>query len=96
MSVLAKHKITGKLALVTEGQLKVDDNLVRATAEDRQSERAEAQIRVFGHTDVRERKTSPSSAWTKAELLAYAEHKKISVDDSITKAELLKALQEEG
>lgn len=94
MSVLAKHKITGRLALVTEGQLKVDKNLVLATEEDRQTQRKEDQLRVFGHTDIVERSTTPSESWTKSELMAYARHKKLEVDNSFTKAELLEALRE--
>lgn len=94
MGVLAKHKITGQLALVTEGQLKVDKNLVLATEEDRLTEQRESQIRVFGHSNIKDRSPLPSGSWTKAELIAYAQNKKIEVDDSFTKAQLLEALQE--
>ena len=94
MGVLAKHTITGKLAVVSEGLLKVDENLVLATEEEALEAKNLEHIRVFGHTNTKDRDTTPSASWTRARLVKYAQHKKIEVDDSITKAELLKALQE--
>ena len=95
MGVLAKHKITGKIAYVSEGTLAHNDSLVKASKEDIQAETRAEFIRVFGYEpDKSERNTEPNSSWTKADLLAYAEGKKLSVDDSFTKAELLEALQE--
>lgn len=94
MSVQAKHKITGKIMLVTDGQFKVDDNLIRATGNDLKAFKEESQLRVFGRKDVATRNTSPNPSWTKKQLIAYCQNKKIEVDDSFTKAELLRALQE--
>lgn len=95
MGVLAKHKITGKIAYVTEGTLAQNEHLVKATEAEVLEEKRLEHIRVFGYEpESLEPVAVPNSTWTKAELLAYAESKKLSVDESITKAELLEALRE--
>lgn len=95
MGVLAKHKITGKIAYVTEGTLAQNEHLVKASEAEVLEEKRLEHIRVFGYEpDSLEPEAVPNSSWTKAELLAYADSKKLSVDESITKAELLEALRE--
>lgn len=95
MGVLAKHKITGKIAYVSDGTLKHNEHLVKATEEEILEEKRLEHLRVFGYApDKVESESLPNSTWTKADLLAYADSKKLSVDDSFTKAELLEALRE--
>lgn len=101
MPILAKHKITGLIAPVSQGLLDANDNLVEATEQDIADAKRNAEIRVFGApTDgaVPEQLTNPKpdKSWSKADLIAYAEGRKVSVDESMTKAELLAALTYEG
>lgn len=95
MGILAKHKITGKVAVVSEGNLKANPNLIPATEEEIDASKRADYMRVFGYVpDVIPAESKPNSSWTKADLISYAEGKKISVDESMTKAELLEALEE--
>lgn len=100
MAVLAKHDLTGKVALVSEGDLRNNPHLSKASKSDAEQVQKERQIKVYGRelgstgelpNDVT---ATPDETWTKAELVAFAEHKKIEVDKSVTKAELVKALTE--
>lgn len=100
MAVLAIHKLTGKIAEVSQGLLDSNENLTLATAEDIAEAKRLKEIKVYG-TELSDSGDLPAevlgipdSSWTKAELIAYAEHKKISVDDSFTKAEILEAILE--
>ena len=101
MTILAKHKLTGLIAPVSQGMLDASEYLVAATDQDIADAKRQAEIRVFGEPTggtVPETltKPKPDSTWTKAELIAYAEGRKISVDESMTKAEIIAALTDEG
>lgn len=102
MAIAAIHKITGQIALVSEGLLAANENLERASKEQIAQVQKEREIRVYGTTLApsgelpAEVLGEPHEGWSKAELIAYAEHHKIDVDKSNTKAELLKAFDAEG
>lgn len=97
MAVYAKHKITGKIASVSQALLDSSENLVLATEADLKADREARELKVFGYVlDKPEPATEPkpNKSWTRKQLVALAQHKKIEVDDSITKEELLVALTE--
>lgn len=97
MAVYAKHKITGKIALVSQSLLDSSENLILATDSDIDAVREAKEIKVFGYVlDAPKPATDPvpDKSWTKAQLIAYAQHKKLEVDDSFTKDELLTAFTE--
>lgn len=98
MGVKAIHEITGKIAVVSEGNLAANPYLRVATDAEIKAEKEASQVRVFGHVLqeglVPEVPEVPNEKWTRSRLVAYAAHKKIEVDESLTKAELLKALTE--
>lgn len=97
MAVYAKHKITGKIALVSEALLDSSENLIVATDSDIDAVREAKEIKVFGYVlDAPKPRVEPTpdKSWAKAQLIAFAQHKKLEVDDSFTKDELLKALTE--
>lgn len=101
MTVLAKNKITGLIAPVSQGMIDANDNLVVATEKDIADAKREREILVFGEPTggvVPETLTNPKPdmSWSKADIIAYLENKKISVDESMTKAELLATLTDEG
>lgn len=98
--VLAKHKITGLIAKVSAGTLAASTYLTPATAQDIADVKRSNEIRVFGApTDgaVPETLTDPKpdKFWSKADLIAYAEGRKVSLDENMTKAEILTALEAE-
>ena len=95
--ILAKHKITGLIAKVSAGTLTASAYLTPATKADVDELKRSNEIRVFGAPTngvVPETLTDPKpdKTWTKAELIAFAEGRKISVDESMTKADILAAL----
>lgn len=97
--VKAKHKITGLIADVSEGNLAVNPNLVIATESDINEARVAKEIKVFGAqltpTDTVAEKSTPDATWTKSQLIALAQHRKVDVDPgAMTKAELLAALSD--
>lgn len=95
MIVLTKHKVTGKLAHVSEAELAHNANLEPATDADVEAIRKAREIKVYGHElGLKPAPRTPDMTWSKAELIALAQHRKIEVDDSITKAELVEALTE--
>lgn len=95
MAVLARNVITGLIGLVGEGNLEVDPNLVRATEEEIAEAKALKHLEVFGYLpDSEPTPDPPSLKWSRERLLALASSKKIEVDDSITKRELVAALTE--
>jgi len=97
MAVYAKHKITGKIAAVSQALLDSDENLTLATEADMSADREAREIKVFGYAldkPAPATEPKPNKSWTRKQLIAYAQHKKIEVDDSITKDELLAALTE--
>lgn len=97
MAVYAKHKITGKIASVSQALLDSDENLVLATEDDLVADREARELKVFGYVlnqPAPATEPVPNKSWTKKQLIAYAQHKKIDVDDSFTKEELLAAFTE--
>lgn len=94
MAVLAKHKVTGLISYVSEGNLAVNPNLEAASKEEILEEKRVRHIKVFGYPPADVVEQVPSMEWSKERLLALASSKKIEVDDSITKRELVKALTE--
>ncbi len=97
MAVYAKHKITGKIASVSEALLESNENLELATEADLVADREAQEIKVFGYLldkPVPATEPVPDKSWTKKQLLAYAQHKRIEVDESFTKDELLAAFTE--
>lgn len=100
MGVKAIHEVTGKIAVVTEGNLKANPYLRVATEKEIQDADEARQIEVFGYVLPKSGKAvvaepeEPNERWTRANLIAYAANKKIDVDEGLTKAELLKALTE--
>lgn len=97
MAVYAKHKITGKIASVSQALLDSDENLTLATEDDLVADREAREIKVFGYVlnqPAPATEPVPNMSWTKKQLIAYAQHKKIEVDDSFTKEELLAAFTE--
>ena len=97
MAVYAKHKVTGQIASVSQALLDSSDNLVLATEEDLAADREAREIKVFGYAlnkPAPETEPKPDKSWTKKQLIAYAQHKKIEVDESFTKDELLAAFTE--
>lgn len=97
MAVYAKHKITGKIASVSQALLDSDENLTLATEADLSADREAREIKVFGYAlnkPAPAEEPTPDKSWTKKQLIAYAQHKKIEVDDSFTKEELLAAFTE--
>lgn len=98
MGVKAIHDITGKIAVVSEANIEASPHLRVATSKEIQEADEARQIEVFGYvlatTPEPEAPEAPSSTWSKVNLLAYAANKKIDVDESLTKAEILKALTE--
>lgn len=94
MAILARHKITGKIGSVSEGNLAANDNLEPVTEEEVAEAKRVEHLRVFGYLPEETVVPVPSMDWTKERLLALASSKKIEVDDSITKRELVKALTE--
>ena len=97
MAVYAKHKITGNIASVSQALLDSSENLVLATEADIESEREARELKVFGYllnAPKKDLEPTPDKSWTKAQLKAYAQHKKLEVDDSFTKDDLLAALTE--
>lgn len=93
MAVLAKHKITGLISPVGEAYLATNPNLTLATEEEIAEQKRLAHLRVFGSVPG-EPAEVPSMDWSKDRLLALAAGKKIEVDSSITKRELVAALTE--
>lgn len=100
MAVKAIHALTGKVALVSEGELASNPHLTRATdAQIADAQRAK-EIKVYGAPLAPSGELPadvlglPDEHWTKADLIAYAEHKKIEVDKSVRKDELLAAILE--
>lgn len=97
--VKAKNKVTGLIAVVSEESLKRNPNLEKATEADLAEDLRIRQVKIYGHELTAPGLPSevtgvPDAKWSKAKLIAYAENKKISVDESLTRAELLKALTE--
>lgn len=94
MAILARHKITGKIGSVSEGNLAANENLEPVSAEEVAEAKRVEHLRVFGYLPDEPVAQVPSMDWSKDRLLALASSKKIEVDDSITKRELIKALTE--
>ena len=97
MLVKAKNIRNGNIAVVSEAHLANSEILVRATDEDIAAEREAKEIKVFGapldgEAKVPSIEPTPNKSWTRKQLIALANHRKIEVDSSITKAELLAAL----
>lgn len=95
MAVQARNLITGLIGSVSEGNLEANPNLVRATDEEIAESKALKHLAVFGYLpEGTPEPDVPSMSWSKERLLALASSKKIEVDDSITKRELVAALTE--
>lgn len=95
MAVQARNLITGLIGSVSEGNLAVNPNLVLATAVEIAEAKVQKHLAVFGYLPEGEPiPDPPSMTWPKERLLALASSKKIEVDDSITKRELVAALTE--
>lgn len=97
MAVYAKHKITGKIASVSQALLDSSEYLEPASESDIDADREAREIKVFGYAldkPVPHKDPVPNKSWTHKQLIAYAQHKKIEVDKSIKKDELLAALTE--
>lgn len=95
MAVLARNKITGLIGSVSEGNLRVNPNLVLATEEEIVEDKRVKHLKVFGYLpDETPEPEVPNMKWSRERLLAVAANKKIEVDDTITKRELVAALTE--
>lgn len=95
MAVQARNKITGLIGTVSEGNLAVNPNLELVTDEEIAEAKRLRHLEVFGYLPEEEAPVeAPSMEWSKARLLALASSKKIEVDSSITKRELVAALTE--
>lgn len=95
MTVLAKHKVTGIISPVSEGVLKACKHLVEATPEEVKESQDAKHLKVFGYLPGESVPAQvPDMSWSKERLLALAANRKIEVDDTITKRELVAALTE--
>lgn len=94
MAVQARNKITGLIGTVSEGNLAVNPNLELVTAEEIAEAKRVKHLKVFGYLPDEPVVQVPSMEWSKDRLLALASSKKIEVDSSVTKRELVAALTE--
>lgn len=95
MAVLARNTVTGLIGSVSEGNLRVNPNLVAVSEEELAEAQKVKHLKVFGYLpDGVPEPELPNMKWSRERLLAVASSKKIEVDDSITKRELVAALTE--
>jgi hypothetical protein len=95
MAVQARHKITGLIGSVSEGDFANNPNLEKVSEEEIAEAKRVRYLKVFGYLpDEKPAPPVPGMDWSKERLIALAQSKKIEVDDSITKRELVKALTE--
>lgn len=94
MAVQARNKITGLIGTVSEGNLAVNPNLELATDEEIAEAKRLRHLEVFGYLPDEPVVQTPGMDWTRDRLLALASSKKIEVDSSVTKRELVAALTE--
>lgn len=95
MAVQARNKVTGLIGTVSEGNLAANPNLEVVSGDELAEAKRLRFLEVFGYLpDEVAEEPKPSMDWSKDRLLALASSKKIEVDDSITKRELVKALTE--
>ena len=96
--IAVRHTLTNIVSTIPEAHLNLfkdgDGNSVFVKVSDTEiaQMRKDAEVRMYGKPYAELADESPSMAWTKADIIAYAESHNLAVDESATKTELLETI----